>query len=131
MKQHWIYRNSIVRFNKNAYKKMKNGKAFNLFLLDGEVTGRMKCTLPSWSGLAYKIPRTYLDTCKDRAYLKQSGVYFLFGKNNEVSKSTFYKIKNGENVTTGVLLRICDVLECDISEIVECVSIEDGGKAGV
>lgn len=52
-------------------------------------------------------------------------------KNNElmekakVSKSTFYKIKNGENVTTDVLLRICDVLECDISEIVECVEIED------
>jgi hypothetical protein len=43
----------------------------------------------------------------------------------KVSKSTFYKIKNGENVTTDVLLRICDVLECDISEIVECVAIED------
>lgn len=42
----------------------------------------------------------------------------------KVSKSTFYKIKNGENVTTDVLLRICDVLECDISEIVECVEIE-------
>lgn len=39
----------------------------------------------------------------------------------KVSKSTFYKIKNGENVTTDVLLRICDVLECDISDIVECV----------
>lgn len=39
----------------------------------------------------------------------------------KVCKSTFYKIKNGENVTTDVLLRICDVLECDISEIVECV----------
>ncbi len=38
-----------------------------------------------------------------------------------VSKSTFYKIKNGENVTTDVLIRICDVLNCDISEIVECV----------
>ncbi len=49
----------------------------------------------------------------------------------KVSKSTFYKIKNGQNVTTDVLLRICDVLECDISEIVECVSIEDGGKTGV
>ena len=43
----------------------------------------------------------------------------------KLSKSTFYKIKNGENVTTDVLLRICDVLECDISEIVECVEIED------
>ncbi len=49
----------------------------------------------------------------------------------KVSKSTFYKIKNGDNVTTDILLRICDVLKCDISEIVECVSIEDGGKKGV
>lgn len=40
----------------------------------------------------------------------------------KVSKSTFYKIKNGENVTTDVLLRICNILECDISEIVECVN---------
>ncbi|HER2530272.1 TPA: helix-turn-helix domain-containing protein [Streptococcus pyogenes] len=40
----------------------------------------------------------------------------------KVSKSTFYKIKNGDNVTTDVLLRICNVLECDISEIVECVN---------
>ena len=40
----------------------------------------------------------------------------------KVSRSTFYKIKNGENVTTDVLLRICNVLECDISEIVECVN---------
>lgn len=39
----------------------------------------------------------------------------------KVSKSTFYKIKNGENVTTDVLIRICDILKCDISEIVECV----------
>ena len=37
----------------------------------------------------------------------------------KVSKSTFYKMKNGENVTTDVLVRICDVLDCDISEIVE------------
>ena len=39
----------------------------------------------------------------------------------KVSKSTFYKMKNGENVTTDVLVRICDVLDWDISEIVECV----------
>ena len=39
----------------------------------------------------------------------------------QISKSTFYKIKKGQNVTTDVLLRICNVLECDISEIVECV----------
>lgn len=39
----------------------------------------------------------------------------------KVSKSTFYKMKNGENVTTDVLVRICDVLDCDISDIVECI----------
>ena len=41
----------------------------------------------------------------------------------KVSRSTFYKVKKGENVTTDVLLRICDVLDCDISDIVERVKI--------
>lgn len=41
----------------------------------------------------------------------------------KVSRSTFYKIKKGENVTTDGLLRICDVLDCDISDIVERVKI--------
>lgn len=38
-----------------------------------------------------------------------------------VSRSTFYKLKNSENVTTDILLRICDALDCDISEIMECI----------
>lgn len=62
---------------------MKNSKNFNLFLMDGEVTGRIKCTLSNWTGLAYKVPRPYLEKCKDRQDLKQSGVYFLFGKNDD------------------------------------------------
>ena len=42
----------------------------------------------------------------------------------KVSKSTFYKMKNGQNVTTDVLLRICNALDCDIEEIVECIRID-------
>ena len=42
----------------------------------------------------------------------------------QVSKSTFYKIKNGQNVTTDVLLRICNTLDCDISDVMECVEFE-------
>lgn len=42
----------------------------------------------------------------------------------KVSKSTFYKIKNGQNVTTDVLLRICNTLNCDISDVMECVEFE-------
>ena len=41
--------------------------------------------------------------------------------NAKISKSTFYKMKNGQNITTDVLLRICNALDCDIYEIVECV----------
>ena len=41
----------------------------------------------------------------------------------KVSKSTFYKMKNGKNLTTDVLLRICNALDCDIEEIVEGMKI--------
>ena len=43
----------------------------------------------------------------------------------KVSKSTFYKIKNGQNVTTDVLLRICNALNCNIEEIVEISDIKE------
>lgn len=42
----------------------------------------------------------------------------------QISKSTFYKIKNGQNVTTDVLLRICNTLNCDISDVMECIEFE-------
>lgn len=57
------------------------GKSINLFLMDGTAVGRIKCTLANWTGVAFKIPRTELDKCKERDDLKQSGVDFLFGTN--------------------------------------------------
>ena len=45
-------------------------------------------------------------------------------KKAKVSKSTSYKTKNGQNVTTDVLLRICNALDCDIEEIVECIKFD-------
>lgn len=92
---------------------MKKSKNFNLFLMDGEVTGRIKCTLSNWTGLAYKIPRSYLDKCKDRKDLKQSGVYFLFGKNDNDEDEVYIGQagirKNGE----GVLFRVTEHLRDD------------------
>lgn len=90
---------------------MKNSKNFSLFLMDGEVTGRIKCTLSNWTGIAYKIPRPYLDKCKDRQDLKQSGVYFLFGKNDDEDDEVYIGQagirKNGE----GVLFRVAEHLK--------------------
>lgn len=39
----------------------------------------------------------------------------------KVSRSTFYKMKNSENITTDVIIRIYDSLNCDINEIMELV----------
>lgn len=84
------------------------GKSINLFLMDGDASGRMKCTLANWTGIAYKIPRTELDKCKDRNDLKQSGVYFLFGTSDETGKGVVYigqasARKNGEGLLNRIL----------------------------
>jgi len=83
------------------------GKSINLFLMDGTASGRIKCTLANWTGVAYKIPRTELDKCKERDDLKQSGVYFLFGTSDETGDNVAYigqagARKNGE----GILYRL-------------------------
>ena len=69
---------------------MKRGQTITLFLLNGQVTGAIKYTLPNWTGVVYKIPRTALDSCKNREHLKQSGVYFLFGKSDERNENVVY-----------------------------------------
>ena len=79
------------------------GKNIQLFLMDGDASGRIKCTLANWTGVAFKIPRTDLDRCKDREDLKQSGVYFLFGTSDETGKGVVYigqagARKNGEGI---------------------------------
>ena len=71
--------------------------------MDGDASGRIKCTLANWTGVAFKIPRTELDRCKDRDDLKQSGVYFLFGTSDETGKGVVYigqagARKNGEGI---------------------------------
>lgn len=83
------------------------GKSINLFLIDGEPTGRIKCTLANWTGIAYKIPRTAIDLCKERGDLKQSGIYFLFGASDQTGNNVVYigqagARKNGE----GLLYRL-------------------------
>ena len=69
---------------------MKRGRTITLFLLDGTVTGAIKYTLTNWTGVVYKIPRTALSSCKNREHLQQSGVYFLFGKNDENNENVVY-----------------------------------------
>lgn len=85
------------------------GKTVMLFLMDKDVNARIKATIPGWTGVVYKIPRTSIDDCKDRDHLKQSGVYMLFGTNDESGDLSAYigqasARKDGE----GLLKRISE-----------------------
>lgn len=62
---------------------MKFGKTIKIFLIDGDPNGRMSCELSNWTGKAYKIPRIKIKDCSDRSDLINTGVYLLFGKNDE------------------------------------------------
>lgn len=85
--------------------------------MDGTASGRIKCTLANWTGVAYKIPRTELDKCKARDDLKQSGVYFLFGTSDQTGENIVYigqagARKNGEGIPVKVYVdnneyRVC------------------------
>jgi len=82
-------------------------KSITLFLMEGDQNGRIKYTLPNWTGVVYKIPRTELEKCKGRDDLYQSGVYFLFGISDETGEPVVYVgqagvRKNGE----GILYRL-------------------------
>ncbi|EAA0097963.1 TPA: helix-turn-helix transcriptional regulator [Listeria monocytogenes] len=42
-------------------------------------------------------------------------------KMTDISSATLSKLNKGENVTTDIILRICEALDCDLSDIVEIV----------
>ena len=50
-------------------------------------------------------------------------------KNAKISSSTLAKLTNDENVTTYVLVKICNELKCDVSDIMEFVPDESGDIA--
>ena len=81
-------------------------KNFNIFLMDGEVTGRIKCTLGNWIGIVYKIPRIDLEKSKEIQYLNNSGVYFLLSRNENDEQQVYIGQADVRNDGTTVLSRI-------------------------
>ena len=62
---------------------MALGKTIKIFLIDGDSNGRMSCELSNWTGKAYKIPRINIKECSDKDDLNNTGIYLLFGKDDE------------------------------------------------
>ena len=73
------------------------GKTIRQFLIDGHADGRWASELSNWTGKAYKIPRTYVSRCTDRDDMENTGVYFLFGRNDETDAEQVY-IGEAENI---------------------------------
>ncbi|MFJ5791035.1 GIY-YIG nuclease family protein [Lysinibacillus sp. NPDC093197] len=68
---------------------MTFGKTIKMFLIDGDPSGRLTCELSNWTGLAYRIPRTEVKKCADRPNLNSTGVYMLFGRNEDDKEAVY------------------------------------------
>ena len=86
---------------------MKNSKSINFFLIDGTPTGRIKCTMQNWTGVAYKVPKKSLSECYKSGgditkHLQQSGIYFLIGEDDKGSSCIYVGQavirKNGDGI---------------------------------
>ncbi len=65
------------------------------------------------SHLSYKkLWKLLIDLDKSRYQLREEA---------GISASTMTRLKNGENVNTAALIKICDYLNCEISDICELV----------
>ena len=86
---------------------MATGKSFiNITLLNGTADGALKCVNKAHDGIIYKIKRDDIGNYTDEPELKQCGIYFLFGKQN--NKAVVYigqanTRKNGNGVLGRVL----------------------------
>lgn len=93
---------------------MSKSKSINVFLIDGQTTGRIKCSIQNWTGIAYKIPRNKLEQCKDGngdicAHLKYAGIYFLLSNDQTQEKPMIYIGQAGfRNNGVGILNRLLE-----------------------
>ena len=87
---------------------MKRGKRLILYLIDGDPTDRIKCKLDNRTSIAYKIPRTSIDKCKNIPHLEQSGIYFLFGTDHELNDIVYVGQACVRKNKNGVLSRILE-----------------------
>lgn len=88
-----------------------SSKSINLFLIDGTPTGRIKCTMQNWTGVAYKVPRNLLSECYNSGgnitnHLKQSGIYFLIGEDDDGNSSIYVGQASNRKNGDGILQRI-------------------------
>ena len=82
-------------------------RSVNMLLLDEAVTGRIRAGIANWTGVVFKVPRTYLSESKNRPELQQTGVYLLFGEADGEKDGCVYVGQASERANgNGILGRI-------------------------
>lgn len=64
-------------------------KTIQICIFDGNANGRIMCELSNWSGKIYKIARNELNEFGSRQDCNYTGVYFLFGKDEENNETVY------------------------------------------
>lgn len=78
---------------------MRNfNKTIQMLIFDGNPNGRIMCEMSNWNGRIYKISRSELSNFSDRSDAENTGIYFLFGKDEE-NNDTIY-IGEAEKILT-------------------------------
>lgn len=64
-------------------------KTIQMYIFDGNPNGRIMCELSNWNGRVYKVSRNDIAGFSKRQDSQFTGVYFLFGKDDE-NNDTIY-----------------------------------------
>lgn len=84
---------------------MSFGKAIELFLVNGTADSIITAELSNWNGMAIKIPRIEVASCK-RDDITGPGVYFLFCKEDDGDDAVY--IGEAENIKDRLVQHIRD-----------------------
>lgn len=68
---------------------MAYDKAIQMFIFEGNPNGRIMCELSNWNGIVYKISRNEINRFSERKESNYTGIYFLFGKNDDNSETVY------------------------------------------
>ncbi len=81
-------------------------KTIQLYIFNGDPSGRIMCELSNWNGRIYKVARNQLSEFSKRQDCTYTGVYFLFGR-TENNNETIY-IGEAENIFNRLKQHISD-----------------------
>ncbi len=68
---------------------MSFNKTIQMCIFDGNPNGRIMCELSNWNGRVYKVSRNDLSEFASRPDAQYTGVYFLFGKDDENNDTVY------------------------------------------